>query len=83
MDVAAGLRVAIWRKRRSHEIACTRLERGLAERVEALKALEADRLMRAEHERVLAEREQLAKEMEQMAGPYYEDRSHGQQDRRM
>ena len=41
----------------------------LAERVEALKALEADRRMRAEHEGVLAERDCLAKEMEPMAEP--------------
>jgi hypothetical protein len=41
----------------------------LAERVEALKALEADRRMLAEHERVLAERDRLAEEMECMAGP--------------
>jgi hypothetical protein len=41
----------------------------LAERVESLKALEADRRMRAQHERVLAERERLAEEMERMAGP--------------
>jgi hypothetical protein len=41
----------------------------LAERVEALKALEADRRMRAEHERVLAERDRLAEEMECMAEP--------------
>jgi hypothetical protein len=40
----------------------------LAERVEALKALEADRRMRAEHEGVLAERDRLAEEMERMAG---------------
>ncbi|HWY83523.1 MAG TPA: hypothetical protein VNY10_16630 [Roseiarcus sp.] len=41
----------------------------LAERVEALKALEADRRMRAEHERVLAERDQLAEAMERIANP--------------
>jgi hypothetical protein len=41
----------------------------LTERVEALKALEADRRMRAEHERVLAERNRLAEEMERMAEP--------------
>ena len=41
----------------------------LAKRVEALKALEADRRMRAEHEGVLAERDCLAKEMEPMAEP--------------
>ena len=41
----------------------------LAERVEALKALEADRRMQAEHERVLAERDRLAEEMECMAAP--------------
>ncbi len=41
----------------------------LAERVEALKALEADRRMQAEHERVLAERDRLAEEMERMAEP--------------
>jgi hypothetical protein len=41
----------------------------LAERVEALKALEADRRMWAEHERVLAERDRLAEEMERMADP--------------
>jgi hypothetical protein len=41
----------------------------LAERVEALKALEADRRMWAEHERVLDERERLAEEMERMADP--------------
>jgi hypothetical protein len=41
----------------------------LAERVEALKALEADRRMSAEHERVLAERDRLAEEMGCMADP--------------
>ena len=41
----------------------------LAERIEALKALEADRRMWAEHERVLAERDRLAEEMERMADP--------------
>ena len=41
----------------------------LAERVEALKALEADRRLQAEHERVLAERDRLAEEMERMADP--------------
>ena len=41
----------------------------LADRVEALKALEADRLLRAEHERVSAERDSLAEEMERMAEP--------------
>jgi hypothetical protein len=41
----------------------------LAERFEALKALEADRRMSAEHERVLAERDRLAEEMERMAEP--------------
>jgi hypothetical protein len=41
----------------------------LAERIEALKALEADRRMSVEHERVLAERDRLAEEMERMAGP--------------
>ena len=40
----------------------------LAERAEALKALETDRRMRAEHER-LAERDRLAEEMERMAEP--------------
>ena len=39
----------------------------LAERVEALKALEADRRMWEEHERVLDERDRLAEEMEHMA----------------
>jgi hypothetical protein len=41
----------------------------LAERVEAFKALEADRRMWAEHERVLDERDRLAEEMERMADP--------------
>jgi hypothetical protein len=41
----------------------------LAERIEALKTLEADRRLQAEHERVLAERDWLAEEMERMAGP--------------
>jgi hypothetical protein len=41
----------------------------LAERIEALKALEADHRMWAEHERVLAERDRLAEETERMAGP--------------
>jgi hypothetical protein len=41
----------------------------LAERVEALKALEADRRLQAEHERVSAERDRLAEEMERMAEP--------------
>jgi hypothetical protein len=39
----------------------------LTERVEALKALEADRRLQAEHERVSAERDRLAEEMERMA----------------
>ena len=43
--------------------------RKLAERIEALKALEADCRMWAEHERVLAERDRLAEEMERMADP--------------
>jgi phage-related tail protein len=41
----------------------------LTERVEALKALEADRRMSAEHERVKTERDRLAEEMERMADP--------------
>ena len=41
----------------------------LGKRVDELKALEADRRMRAEHERVLAERDRLAEEMERMADP--------------
>jgi hypothetical protein len=41
----------------------------LAERVEALKALEADRRMQAEHERVLTERDRLAEEMAHLAEP--------------
>jgi chromosome segregation ATPase len=41
----------------------------LAERVEALKALEADRRLQAEHERVSAERDRLAEEMERTADP--------------
>ena len=41
----------------------------LGKRVDELKALEADRRMGAEHERVLAERDRLAEEMERMAGP--------------
>jgi hypothetical protein len=41
----------------------------LAERVEALKALEADGRMWEEHERVLVERDQLAEAMERMANP--------------
>jgi hypothetical protein len=41
----------------------------LVERIEALKTLEADRRLQAEHERVLAERDWLAEEMERMAGP--------------
>jgi hypothetical protein len=41
----------------------------LAERVEALKALEADRRMRAEHEHVSAERNRLAREMLGMVEP--------------
>ena len=44
----------------------------LAERIEALKALEADRRMQAEHERVSAERGRLAEEMERMATPIVE-----------
>jgi hypothetical protein len=36
----------------------------LAERVEALKAVEADRRLQAEHERLSAERDRLAEEME-------------------
>ena len=39
----------------------------LAERIEALKSLEADRRMWAEHGRVLAERDRLAEEMARMA----------------
>jgi hypothetical protein len=41
----------------------------LGERVTELKALEADRRMWAEHERVLDERDRLAEEMERMADP--------------
>jgi hypothetical protein len=41
----------------------------LAERIDALKSLEADRCMRAEREHVLTERDQLAEEMERMADP--------------
>jgi hypothetical protein len=41
----------------------------LAERVEALKALEADRRLQAEHVRISAERDRLAEEMERMADP--------------
>ena len=41
----------------------------LAEQIEALKALEADSRMWAEHERVEAERDRLAEEMESMAEP--------------
>jgi hypothetical protein len=41
----------------------------LAERVDNLKSLEADRRMWAEHERVLDERDRLAEEMERMAEP--------------
>jgi hypothetical protein len=41
----------------------------LAERVEVLKALEADRRMRAEHERVSTERDRLAEEMLGMVEP--------------
>jgi hypothetical protein len=44
-------------------------ETNLGEWVEALKALEADRRMQAEHERVLAERDRLAEEMAHMADP--------------
>ena len=43
--------------------------RKLAERIEALKALERDRAQRAEHERLSAERTRLAEEMERMAEP--------------
>ena len=50
-------------------IVCIEAGTKLAERVEALKALEADRRMQAEHERVLAERDRLAEEMERMADP--------------
>jgi hypothetical protein len=41
----------------------------LAERIAALKTLEADSRMWAEHERVEAERDRLAEEMERMADP--------------
>ena len=41
----------------------------LGKRVDELKALEKARGQRAVHERVLAERDQLAREMECMAGP--------------
>jgi hypothetical protein len=41
----------------------------LAERVKALKALEDDRRMQAEHERILTDRDRLSKEMELMAEP--------------
>jgi hypothetical protein len=41
----------------------------LAQRVEALKALEKVRAQRAQHDRVLAERNRLAEEMERMAEP--------------
>jgi hypothetical protein len=41
----------------------------LAERIEALKALEADRRLQAEHERVSAERDRLAEELNRMVKP--------------
>jgi hypothetical protein len=41
----------------------------LVERIEALKALESDRAQRAEHERVSAERNRFAEEIESMAEP--------------
>ena len=41
----------------------------LAERVEALKALEADRRLQAEHEQISAERDRLAQEMLGMVEP--------------
>jgi hypothetical protein len=41
----------------------------LAERIEALKSLEADRRLQAEHERVSAERDRLAEEMLGMVEP--------------
>jgi hypothetical protein len=44
----------------------------LAERVEALKALEAERHARAEHQRILAERTRLAEEMGRFAEPILE-----------
>ena len=53
----------------------------LAERVEALKALESDRRMQAEHERVLDERDRLAEEMERMARSDCADRSPCSSDR--
>ena len=53
------------RRRRQRNEAGTKL----AKRVEALKALEADRRLQAEHERILAVRDRLAEEMERMADP--------------
>jgi hypothetical protein len=44
-------------------------ETKLGERVEALKALEADRRLRAEHERVSAEHDRLAQEMQRIVEP--------------
>jgi seryl-tRNA synthetase len=52
------------RKDRLHEAGTK-----LTERVEALKALEADRRLQAEHERVSAERDRLADELNRMVKP--------------
>lgn len=46
--------------------------RRLSERVEAVRALEAERHARAEHERVSVERNRLAEEMQRMAEPIAE-----------
>ena len=60
------MRVARWRtlRDRLHEAGTK-----LAERIKALKALEADLRMSAEHERAETERDRLVEEMERMAEP--------------
>jgi hypothetical protein len=62
--VVIGLDDVTFTRDRLHEAS-----KRLAERVEALKALEADRLVRAEHKRIATERNRLAEEMEGMVEP--------------
>src|SRR5215471_19026692 len=71
MDEAAGVKLAhcemddaMFHRDRLREAATK-----LAERVEALKALEAHRRLQAEHERVSTERDRLAQEMLGMVEP--------------
>jgi hypothetical protein len=60
----AEMEGATFARDRLHEAA-----KKLADRIDALKSLEGDRRLQAEHERVSAERDRLAEAMERMADP--------------